>query len=267
MYENKDKMDEVWINYCGMPVCFGWKEFAIVIGLKCYPPSPSQVIPTLTQKKHLAHPKKEKCGLIVVDDGSGSGAAVRANDAPLTVFETKNHYDYDHTGCTDFALDFSTSSECSASKYQDCKAKHNGVINAINAITISVDVTVEATAKEHNITVDNPSNSSKEEEKVEPISLGERKNYLFEGFTISDEAPEKLTHLINDYLEWIADGLLKDHAGRDCGLFVAAYTNYLSDGLQVPNDGLDSGLLHKIYASLLWKYGEAKSSEAVHKRH
>ena len=30
MYENKDKMDEVWINYCGMPVCFGWKEFAIV---------------------------------------------------------------------------------------------------------------------------------------------------------------------------------------------------------------------------------------------
>ncbi|PHT47812.1 hypothetical protein CQW23_12020 [Capsicum baccatum] len=50
MYESKDKMDEVWINYCGMPVCFGWEEFAIVAGLKCYPPSPSpsQVIPTLT---------------------------------------------------------------------------------------------------------------------------------------------------------------------------------------------------------------------------
>ena len=57
MYENKDKMDEVWINYCGMPVCFGWKEFSIVTGLKYYPPSPSQVIPTLTQKKHPAHPK------------------------------------------------------------------------------------------------------------------------------------------------------------------------------------------------------------------
>ncbi|KAF3629549.1 putative glycerol-3-phosphate 2-O-acyltransferase 6-like [Capsicum annuum] len=38
MYVNKDKMDEVWINYCGMPVCFGWKEFAIVTRLKCYPP-------------------------------------------------------------------------------------------------------------------------------------------------------------------------------------------------------------------------------------
>ncbi|PHU15510.1 hypothetical protein BC332_16715 [Capsicum chinense] len=64
MYENKDKMDEVWINYCGMPVCFGWKEFAIVTGLKCYPPS--QVIPILTQKKHLVHPKKAKARRVIV---------------------------------------------------------------------------------------------------------------------------------------------------------------------------------------------------------
>ncbi|KAF3630684.1 putative glycerol-3-phosphate 2-O-acyltransferase 6-like [Capsicum annuum] len=48
MYKNKDKMDEVWINYYGMPNCFGWKEFAIVTGLKCYSTSPSQVIPILT---------------------------------------------------------------------------------------------------------------------------------------------------------------------------------------------------------------------------
>ncbi|PHU09688.1 hypothetical protein BC332_21548 [Capsicum chinense] len=60
MYKNKDKMDKVWINYCGMPVCFGWEEFAIVTGLKCYPPSPSQVIPTLTQKKAPLTPKKGK---------------------------------------------------------------------------------------------------------------------------------------------------------------------------------------------------------------
>ncbi|KAF3681766.1 hypothetical protein FXO38_01571 [Capsicum annuum] len=58
MYENKDKMDDVWINYCGMPICFGWKEFVIVTGLKCYPSS--QVIPILTQKKYPAHPKKGK---------------------------------------------------------------------------------------------------------------------------------------------------------------------------------------------------------------
>ncbi|PHT73012.1 hypothetical protein T459_23797 [Capsicum annuum] len=61
-----------------------------------------------------------------------------ANDAPLTVFETTSHYDYDHNGCTDFPPDFSTSSECSSCKCQDCKVKHNGVINAINALTGSV---------------------------------------------------------------------------------------------------------------------------------
>ncbi|PHU25350.1 hypothetical protein BC332_03682 [Capsicum chinense] len=77
-----------------------------------------------------------------------------------------------------------------------------------------VDVTVETTVEEHNITVDNPSTASKEEEKVEPVSFGERKNYPFERFNISDEAPKKLTQLINDYSEWIADGLLKHHAGR-----------------------------------------------------
>ncbi|PHU17397.1 hypothetical protein BC332_13092 [Capsicum chinense] len=60
MYENKDKMDEMWINYCGMPVCFGWKEFSIVTVLKCYPASPSQVIPTLTQNKAPCTPKKGK---------------------------------------------------------------------------------------------------------------------------------------------------------------------------------------------------------------
>ncbi|PHT82213.1 DNA-directed RNA polymerases II and IV subunit 5A [Capsicum annuum] len=58
MYENKDKMDEVWINYCGIPVCFGWKEFSIVTELKYYPLS--QVIPILTQKKAPRTPKKGK---------------------------------------------------------------------------------------------------------------------------------------------------------------------------------------------------------------
>ncbi|PHT58688.1 hypothetical protein CQW23_01051 [Capsicum baccatum] len=157
----------------------------------------------------------------------------------------------------DFSLDFATSSECSSCKCQNCKAKHDGVINAINALTASVkemtskrdvilskrisypdtpleikaakkrmkdtskassiikkvDVTVEATTKEHSITVHNPSTASKYEEKVEPISLGERKNYLFKGFNISNEAIRKLTQLINDYSKWITDGLLKHHVG------------------------------------------------------
>ncbi|PHT52967.1 hypothetical protein CQW23_07429 [Capsicum baccatum] len=75
-----------------------------------------------------------------------------------------------------------------------------------------VDVT--ATAEEHNMTVDNTSTASKDKEKVEPVSLGERKNYPFEGFNILNEAPKKLIQSINDYLEWIADGLLNHHADR-----------------------------------------------------
>ncbi|PHU19803.1 hypothetical protein BC332_10954 [Capsicum chinense] len=224
--------------------------------------------------------------LVVVDDGShsgsGSGAAIGANDAPLTAFETISHYDYDHTGCTDF----SPFSECSACKCQDCKAKHDGVINAINALTAfvkemtskrsvilskrisypytppeikeakkrrkdtsmasssieksniamplssscadiqcaratgeqhepkKVDVIIEATTEEHNITVYNPSTASKKEKKVEPVSSRERKNYPFEGFNISDEASKKRTQLINDYSKWIANGLLKHHVSR-----------------------------------------------------
>ncbi|KAF3633196.1 putative protein EIN4-like [Capsicum annuum] len=61
-----------------------------------------------------------------------------ANDAPLTVFETTSHYDYDHNGRTDFSLDFAASSKCSSYKCQDCKAKNDGVINAINVLTASV---------------------------------------------------------------------------------------------------------------------------------
>ncbi|KAF3654908.1 hypothetical protein T459_03143 [Capsicum annuum] len=64
------------------------------------------------------------------------------------------------------------------------------------------------------MTVDNPLTASKDEEKVESVSLGERKNYPLEGFNISDEVLKNQTQLINDYSEWIADGLLKHHADR-----------------------------------------------------
>ncbi|KAF3625823.1 putative glycerol-3-phosphate 2-O-acyltransferase 6-like [Capsicum annuum] len=65
--------------------------------------------------------------------GGGSGATVGANDAPLTVFKA-NHYEYYHTAYTDFA----SPSECSICKCQDCRAKHDVVINAINALTAFV---------------------------------------------------------------------------------------------------------------------------------
>ncbi|PHT54662.1 hypothetical protein CQW23_03148 [Capsicum baccatum] len=53
--------------------------------------------------------------------------------ADLTVFKA-NHYEYDHTGYTYFA----SPSEYSACKCQECRAKHNVVINVINALTASI---------------------------------------------------------------------------------------------------------------------------------
>ncbi|PHT83751.1 hypothetical protein T459_12194 [Capsicum annuum] len=58
------------------------------------------------------------------------------------------------------------------------------------------------------------------------------------------------------YVEGIAQQTI---GSLDCGPFVAAYVEYLTNGLQVPNDGLDAGLLRKRYATLLWKYEEAKA--------
>ncbi|PHT73423.1 hypothetical protein T459_24208 [Capsicum annuum] len=61
-----------------------------------------------------------------------------ANDASLTVFETTSHYDYNHNGCTDYSPDFAAYTECSLCKCQECKVKHDEVINAINALATSV---------------------------------------------------------------------------------------------------------------------------------
>ncbi|PHU07940.1 hypothetical protein BC332_24429 [Capsicum chinense] len=65
---------------------------------------------------------------------------------------------------------------------------------------------------------------------------------------------QKLVKILPTYLDM--SGFLDQ---KDCGPFVATYVEYLSDGLQVTNDGLDTGLLLKRYATLLWKYGEAKA--------
>ncbi|PHT65069.1 hypothetical protein T459_29494 [Capsicum annuum] len=311
MYENKDKMDEVWINYCAWafeailylrqqvnyqeevsyPRILRWLSAKIDKNVKFLdlfnPPKEAIVHPwlvptngelkmpffftlrsvqTLSDTKVIDGIKIELFGATTITRKIILKG--RANDAPLTVFETTSHYDYDHNGCTDFSPDFAASSECSSCKCQDCKEKHDGVINGINALTASiremtskriiipskrisypdtpleikaakrrrkdtskassiikkskiamplplfctdVHVDVTATAEEHNMTIDNPSTTSKDEEKVELVILGGRKIYPFEGFNISDEAPKKLTQLINDYSEWIVDGLLKHH--------------------------------------------------------
>ncbi|PHT38057.1 hypothetical protein CQW23_21630 [Capsicum baccatum] len=90
-----------------------------------------------------------------------------------------------------------------------------------------------------------------EEEKVEPVLLGERKNYPFEGFKILDEAPKKLKKLIKDYSEWITDGLLKHHADRFCQQQLEVSRNEerlinIIKGFSIP-DGLPWHLVHEVH--------------------
>ncbi|PHT74095.1 hypothetical protein T459_21372 [Capsicum annuum] len=175
----------------------------------------------------------------------------------------------------------------------------NRVINAINALTasvkeitskrgvilskrisypytlleIKVDVIVEATAEEHNITVDNPLTASKKKEKIEPILSTTARSFrteeclinIIKGFSIPAGLPWHLVDEVyipinyGDEFHWVlAIVILKE---RDCSFFVAAYAEYLSDELQVPNDVLDAGLLCKGYIALLLKYGEAKAQK------
>ncbi|PHT70636.1 hypothetical protein T459_25740 [Capsicum annuum] len=164
-----------------------------------------------------------------------------ANDAPLRVFETTSHYDYDHNGCTDFSPDFAASSECSSCKYEDCKAKHDGVINAINALTSSVKNMI---SKRGVI----PSNRiSYPDTPLEIKAAKRRRKDTFNASSIIKKA--RLQRLCLCL------------APMDCGPFIATYVEYLSNELQVPNDGLDVGLLQRRYAALLWKYGEAKAQK------
>ncbi|PHT94543.1 hypothetical protein T459_02425 [Capsicum annuum] len=104
----------------------------------------------------------------------------------------------------------------------------------------------------------NPSTASKEEEKVESASSGERKNYPFEGFNISDETPKKLTQLINDYSEWITDGLLKHHTGRYCQQQPEVFRNEeflinIIKGFSIPA-GLPWHLVDEVYIPI--NYGD-----------
>ncbi|PHT60855.1 hypothetical protein T459_35294 [Capsicum annuum] len=67
---------------------------------------------------------------------------------------------------------------------------------------------------------------------------------------------QKMVKILRTYLDM--SGFLDQ---KDCGPFVAAYAEHWSDGLQVPNNGLNARLLRKRYATLLWKYGEAKAQK------
>ncbi|KAM3305878.1 hypothetical protein P3S67_012747 [Capsicum chacoense] len=60
--KGEKKMDEVWINYSGMPVCFGLKEFAMVMGLRC--DRPKEPLIKKTPHKGSNKHKVKKYGLL-----------------------------------------------------------------------------------------------------------------------------------------------------------------------------------------------------------
>ncbi|PHT38081.1 hypothetical protein CQW23_21654 [Capsicum baccatum] len=243
MYENKDKIDEVSINYCGMPIWFSWEEFAIVTRLKCYPPFPSQVIPTLTQKKAPRTPKKGKGKSSNRDNLVSIVGPSFKNKNLIEALKGKGLPKKHKISYPDTLLEIKA-----AKRRRKYTSKVSSIIKISKiAMLLSLSCTdvqcerateeqyelkkvdVTATAEEHNMIVDNPSTASKDEEKVEPVILGERKNYPFEGLNISNEALKKV-QLINDYSEWIIDGLLKHHAGS----ILAGLPWHLIDEVYIP---------------------------------
>ncbi|KAF3669140.1 putative protein EIN4-like [Capsicum annuum] len=136
---------------------------------------------------------------------------------------------------------------------------------------------VITTAKEHNMAVDNPSTTSKDEEKRRSGPSSEIQKlakilstYLdMSGFLDQKVRTDWSTieayrdKMDNPFDVQYLDGIAQQTIGSlNCDPFVAAYVEYLSDGLQVPNDGLDAGLLYKRYAVLLWKYREVKAQKS-----
>ena len=53
-------MDEIWINYCGMSVCFLLQEFTIVMGLRCHRPEEPPIAKGTHRKRSKARKRKEK---------------------------------------------------------------------------------------------------------------------------------------------------------------------------------------------------------------
>ncbi|PHU21611.1 hypothetical protein BC332_06718 [Capsicum chinense] len=349
MYENKDKMDKVWINYCGMPIFFGWEEFAIVTGLKYYPPSPSQVIPTLTQKKAPCTPKKGKGKSSDRDDQMSIAGPSFKNKNLIEVLKgkglSKKHkqslclvwFVHNVLWARDVnnnislgLINLSEDLEAFNSYpwgYESFKMTVEYLLTPLTPKTVNLygfPWAFMAWAFEVIPYLRQQVNYQKEvsyprilrwlsaktnknakfldlfnppkEEVLAVVVLKERRIRVNDSmsrrrhFRSSSEI-QKLAKLLPTYLDmsgfldqkvctdWSTIEAYRDkmdnpfdlqyverivqqaNGSLDCGPFVAAYAEYLSNELQVPNDGLDAELLCKRYASLLWKYGEAKAQK------
>ncbi|PHU30387.1 Golgin candidate 6 [Capsicum chinense] len=139
----------------------------------------------------------------VVGGGSSGDGVVRGIsgvdkfiDAPLAVFETRNNHHYDHTGFTNFGgrytplnwhtmvfshgkgsqslRDFPPPSLSYAYKCQECKEKHDRVINPINALTVAIK---KLTCKTGLIS------SKRISDAFTPLEIKRRKKEIFKDFS------------------------------------------------------------------------------------
>ncbi|PHT58226.1 hypothetical protein CQW23_00589 [Capsicum baccatum] len=75
-----------------------------------------------------------------------------------------------------------------------------------------------------------------------------KKKFVFYSFLISDNMPRGV---IEEYKQWVEEGLLKFHTKKDRGVFVARYAEYLSEGMNVPSDGFEAEYHRMRYTTLL----------------
>ncbi|KAF3614320.1 hypothetical protein FXO38_35755 [Capsicum annuum] len=265
MYENKDKMDEVWINYCDF---FTSGECSARKCQDCKAKHDGVINAINVLNSSVKEMESKKVVILS-----------KRISYPYTPLEIKA--DKRRRKNTSKASSSIKKIKIATTLFLSCTVAQCARATKKQHESKKVDVTIEATAEEHNITVNNPSTTSKEEEKVEPVLSTTIESFqneeclinIIKGFSISVGLP---WHLVDEvYIPincggefyWVlAVVILKERRIRvydsmDCGLFVAVYAEYLSNELQVPNDGLDAELLHKRYSALLWKYGEAKAQK------
>ncbi|PHU26279.1 hypothetical protein BC332_04611 [Capsicum chinense] len=86
----------------------------------------------------------------------------------------------------------------------------------------------------------------------------QKQQFTFDGFLISDTMSSSI---IEEFKQWVEEGLLKFHAKKDCGVFVAGYAEYLSEEMNVPSDDFEAEYHRMRYATLLRKYDIQKAKK------
>ncbi|KAM3288926.1 hypothetical protein P3S67_022356 [Capsicum chacoense] len=83
--QGRNKMDEVWINYCGTMIYFGLKEFTIVTGLRCNRPEEPAIKKTPHKGSNKCKEKKDELLGIV-------GTSYKVKIADLKNKDIPKHY-------------------------------------------------------------------------------------------------------------------------------------------------------------------------------